>query len=78
MGEPKESIRRTQPDGIYTSYYLGDNKKVKFILTDVRYSRDKAGIDEEPLDMLGKGQWKWLESQFDDPGVELFLFGTGN
>lgn len=40
LKEPEDSVRRTQPGGIYASYYLDAGRKVKLILLDNRYSRD--------------------------------------
>lgn len=40
LDEPEDSIRRTRKDGLYESYYIGEEKKVKAILLDVRYNRD--------------------------------------
>lgn len=40
MDEPKDSIRRTQEGGMYTSYYLDDKKLIKLILLDNRYESD--------------------------------------
>lgn len=38
--EPENSTRRTQKDGIYTSYMLGsDAKRIHLILPDLRYNR---------------------------------------
>ncbi|MBM7070526.1 alkaline phosphatase family protein [Shewanella sp. 202IG2-18] len=40
--EPKDSARYTQKDGIYTSYFYGDEaQKVHVILPDLRWNRDK-------------------------------------
>ncbi|CAM3664411.1 MULTISPECIES: alkaline phosphatase D family protein [Pseudoalteromonas] len=39
--EPKTSIRRTRPDGIYTSYMYGKGKQtVQVIMPDLRWNRD--------------------------------------
>ena len=52
IDEPKQSPRRfRENDGIYTSYYLGANKRLKIILLDVRYNRDR--VSDETQDMLG-------------------------
>ncbi|CCQ11574.1 putative alkaline phosphatase D (APaseD) [Pseudoalteromonas luteoviolacea B = ATCC 29581] len=38
--EPKDSLRRTRPDGIYTSYYYGQgNNQIQVILPDLRWNR---------------------------------------
>lgn len=40
--EPKNSPRRTRPDGIYTAYMYGkDSEKVHVIMPDLRWNRDK-------------------------------------
>lgn len=39
--EPVDSLRRSQQDGVYTSYYYGDkDKRVQIILLDTRFMRD--------------------------------------
>jgi len=61
---PQDSPRRVQK-GIYTSYtYDIENKKIKFILLDVRYFRgDPNKINS---DILGEEQWAWLKNELDD------------
>lgn len=40
--EPKDSLRRRENDGIYTSYLYGEKEnRVHIILPDLRYNRDK-------------------------------------
>ncbi|EAS04640.2 PhoD-like phosphatase (macronuclear) [Tetrahymena thermophila SB210] len=75
LNEPKDSIRRTQQDGIYTSYYLGHTKQVKLVMLDVRYSRDpyRKGATE----MLGEAQWKWLDNEFQDENANVILLTSG-
>ena len=52
IDEPQSSPRRSRVnDGIYTSYYLGANKRLKIILLDVRYNRDS--VADGTQDMLG-------------------------
>ncbi|EAS04639.2 phosphodiesterase/alkaline phosphatase D-like protein (macronuclear) [Tetrahymena thermophila SB210] len=75
IGEPKNSIRRTQPGGIYTSYYLGSTKKVKLVLLDVRFSRDSFWFEHS--DILGPDQWKWLENEFNDPHSHTIILASG-
>jgi len=42
FGEPKDSIRRTRPDGIYTSYMYGEGEQtVQVIMPDLRWNRDE-------------------------------------
>lgn len=69
IGEPLDSPLRTQR-GIYQAFQLSD--KIKVIMTDVRYEADKA-----IQDTLGEEQWIWLESQFQEPGIELFILTSG-
>ena len=39
--EPKDTERRTNPNGIYTSYMFGPKKcRVQIILSDTRWNRD--------------------------------------
>ncbi|MFY8325699.1 alkaline phosphatase D family protein [Pseudoalteromonas sp. ZZD1] len=41
FGEPRDSIRRTRPDGIYTSYMYGEgDQTVRVIMPDLRWNRD--------------------------------------
>ena len=40
--EPKDSIRRTRPDGIYNSYMYGEGEQtVQVIMPDLRWNRDE-------------------------------------
>lgn len=41
LDESKDSVRRSRKGGIYESYYLDKNRKVKLILLDNRYSKDE-------------------------------------
>jgi alkaline phosphatase D len=50
IDEPENSPRRREGDGIYGSYFIGENKRVKLILLDLRYELDSFGGE----DMLGK------------------------
>jgi alkaline phosphatase D len=60
LAEPESSPRRRQR-GTYASYELGSGKeRVKVILLDARYHREKPGPD---ADTLGAEQWKWLERE---------------
>ncbi len=72
--EPANSPRWTQ-EGIYTSYdYGAGDSTVKVILLDCRYHRDDRGTDG---DVLGEGQWKWLEQEFESSTAKVVLVGTG-
>lgn len=73
LEEPEWSPRRLR-EGIYTSYDFGDpGKRVKIIILDNRYFKDL----EKDSPMLGSTQWKWFESEINQPGVNLFLIVSG-
>jgi hypothetical protein len=75
LDEPRNSPRRKEGDGIYTTYSFGDtntHKTVRFILLDVRYDKDSLYIDENP-DVLGSQQWLWLEETLKNSN-ETFIF----
>ncbi len=60
IGEPQNTTRRTQ-EGIYTAYVIGSGKqKVKIILLDTRYFKEKPGAEN---DILGETQWQWFENE---------------
>ncbi|MFM2392775.1 MAG: Alkaline phosphatase precursor, partial [Bacteroidota bacterium] len=79
-GEPANSIRRNQ-DGIFTSYYVGDQgQKLQIILLDTRFflsnrkPNNGCGINDYcPWDitdtktMLGDAQWQWLKDELLKP-----------
>ncbi len=70
VNEPKQSPRRQQP-GIYTSYRFGpEGKRVKVLLTDTRYNREKPSAK---ADILGREQWTWLEQELAKPDAEVLL-----
>ena len=74
LDEPPDSPRRKQA-GVYTSYTFGPpGKRVKIILTDDRYFRDKPGAN---ADMLGPDQWQWLEQQLTGSDADVHLIGSG-
>ncbi|CAK4649837.1 hypothetical protein LEN26_019582 [Aphanomyces euteiches] len=71
LGEPRDSVRRSQA-GIYTSYTFGtDAKSVKVILLDYRFHRDPSlslhpndpSFKGSDGDNLGDSQWRWLEEE---------------
>ncbi len=73
VGEPVNSTRRTQ-EGIYTSYTFGAaGQKVKFILLDERYFRDKPGATAE---LLGELQWKWFEKELNASDAPINIIGS--
>jgi len=76
LDEPLDSPRKTR-DGLYESYYIGDEKKVKVILLDVRYNKDAPSIFGGG-DMLGETQWKWLEEEIKNNKAEFTLIASGS
>lgn len=70
LGERRGSERREHYEGVYASYYLGEKKRVKVILLDVRYNRKKD-------DILGETQWKWLEKELWDNDAVVTIFASG-
>lgn len=75
LDEPVDSPRRTR-DGVYESYYLGDEKRVKVILLDVRYNKDSRFLFGE--DMLGENQWAWLEQEIKNDPADFTLITSGS
>jgi alkaline phosphatase D len=60
LDEPLDSPRRRQT-GVYTSVDFGaDPYRVRVILLDTRYHRDRPG---PAGDILGEEQWAWLRAQ---------------
>ncbi len=75
MGEPANSPRRIQ-EGIYTSYTFGkEGQKVKFILLDERYFREKPSAEAE---MLGEKQWQWFEKELNSSDAQINIIGSGS
>lgn len=86
---PAGSARRNR-EGVYTSTILGTEKeRVQIILLDLRTFRTPLASDvkaypelgdlrvlreDEPQEMLGETQWKWLEEELQKP-AELRLIG---
>ena len=81
LGEPEGSKRRKTP-GIYDSVTFGpEGKRVQFILLDTRYFRSPLKLahkreqgkgpyepnDSEKAELLGEGQWQWLEKALREP-----------
>src|SRR3954470_6372614 len=74
LDEPPDSPRRRQA-GVYASYTFGPpGQRVKIILLDTRYNRDKPGPN---ADILGAEQWQWLESQLSATDSTVTLIGSG-
>lgn len=83
LGEPANTVRRSQ-EGIYTSYdFKAGKRKIKVILLDVRYhqdmlKREKQGyIPDSSADILGENQWKWLEGQLKNSKADVNIIGSG-
>ena len=61
-------------DGVYSSRDFGpDGKRIRVVLLDTRFNRDDPGPNG---DILGAGQWKWLEGELRRPGAELIVIGS--
>eukprot|EP00897_Mesotaenium_endlicherianum_P004338 jgi/Mesen1/3932/ME000209S02948 len=73
LDEPDDSPRRRQ-DGVYAAYDYGPpGKKIKVILLDLRYNRDKLGTDGQ---MLGAAQWRWFEDQLRASDAQIHVIGS--
>ena len=76
LAEPRSSPRWRR-SGAYASYLLGEEKgrRVRVILLDTRYNRDKLDSDGT---MLGEEQWRWLERIFAarHDAADITLIGT--
>lgn len=71
-----DDSRRRQQEGIYTSHNYGSgDRKVKVILLDTRYHRDRAGFGR--ADMLGQEQWLWLESEMKNSSAAVNIIVSG-
>ena len=77
---PKNSTRRTQPDGMYGSYYVDEKKYVKLILLDVRYSADDYFIAKEGGEKcnLGEKQKEWLRREVEESTARYTIIGSGD
>ncbi|GAA4430319.1 hypothetical protein GCM10023188_16800 [Pontibacter saemangeumensis] len=83
MGVPKNAPVREQ-EGIYRSYTVGEgDRKIKILLLDVRYHRDRLNsvfglyMPNETGDVLGEEQWQWLEQELTDSDAKLHLIVSG-
>ena len=73
LGEPADSPRRAQK-GVYVAYDFGAApRKVRIILLDTRYHRQRPGPD---TDMLGEAQWAWLEGQLVGSDAAVHVIGS--
>lgn len=74
IDEPAASPRRTQ-DGIYASWKLGpEGNRMKLVLLDVRYFREKKG---KTAALLGKDQWNWFEKEAQSGDFEFLVVVSG-
>ena len=76
------SVRRRE--GAYQAYTFGESPtRVKVILLDVRYFRDKVErknrvyLPNETGTILGEEQWTWFHEELKEPGIDLFIIGSG-
>lgn len=73
FNEPRDSPRWKR-QGIYDSYTYGSgDRKVKFIMLDLRYNRDEPGPNS---DMMGDEQWAWLEQELRNNTATLTIIGS--
>ncbi|WP_461114586.1 alkaline phosphatase D family protein [Spirosoma jeollabukense] len=80
---PADSPLRTQ-EGAYSMHAYGPKgQRVKVILLDARYFRDrlkkdgKANVPDPTGDMLGEAQWKWLEKELTNSDADIHIIGSG-
>ena len=74
LDEPPESPRRREA-GVFAAYDFGPlGKRVRVILLDGRYNRERPGAD---ADLLGSEQWQWLEGQLTASTADVHLIGSG-
>ena len=77
LDEPKNSPRRKQA-GLYEAYYVGNSKRVKVILLDVRYHKEASSIFKpKGTDLLGNEQWEWLENELKENTADYVVIGSG-
>lgn len=83
MGVPENDPVREQ-EGIYRSYIVGEGaRKVKILLLDVRYHRDRLNsifglyMPNETGDVLGEEQWQWLEQELTNSDAKVHLIASG-
>ena len=74
LDEPPESSRRKQAGVFAASTFGPPGRRVKIILLDGRYHRDKPGAG---ADILGSEQWQWLEQQLRARDADVYLIGSG-
>lgn len=75
LDEPAVSPRRKR-EGVWVSYeYVFENRRIKIILPDERFFRDKPG---ENADILGEAQWSWLENEILKDSADITFFGSSS
>lgn len=73
LDEPLDSPRRKQA-GVYTSEDFGaDPYRVRVILLDTRYHRDRPG---PAGDILGEEQWAWLRGQLEGSTAAVHILAS--
>jgi alkaline phosphatase D len=73
LDEPLDSARRRQT-GVYTSVDFGaDPYRVRVILLDTRYHRDRPG---PAGDILGEEQWAWLRAQLEGSTAAVHILAS--
>ncbi len=73
LDEPADSPRR-QRHGTYESYEFGsENERVKVILLDGRYHRDRPGAG---ADTLGEEQWAWFAKELGGSTAALTIVAS--
>lgn len=80
---PKSSPAYTREGGYQSYTYGAQGKKVKVILLDARYFRDKVvrpnGRYEKNWEgtVLGETQWAWLEEELTESDADIHLIAGG-
>ena len=84
MGVPADDPRRER-EGVYAAHTYGPpGRRVKVILLDTRYHRDRLAADPAPDrryqagpgDFLGEAQWAWLENELANSEAQIHLIGS--
>lgn len=82
---PEDDPRRERA-GAYAAHTYGpEGRRVKVILLDTRYHRDRLAADPDPDrpyrprpdgDVLGERQWSWLENELRTSDAQVHLIGS--
>ena len=84
MGVPADDPRRER-EGVYAAHTYGPpGQRVKVILLDTRYHRDRLTTAPDPDrryqasagDFLGEAQWAWLEDELANSDAQIHLIGS--